>query len=81
MTLRDLLGLPLSAAEEAAEKAHLDISRRIYTSAQGQKRLEEEKSGMLEDRVIGFRSDTLILGRFRTAQPSESPPDEGGADS
>ncbi len=81
MTLRDLLGLPLSAAEEAAEKAHLNISRRVFTRAQGQKRLEEEKSDLFEDRVIGFRPDTLILGRFRTAQPSGCPSADDGGDS
>ncbi len=79
MTLKDLLGLPLSAAQEAAERAHLPLPRLVYTRAQGEKRLQEEQTSSFEDRVIGCREDMLILGRFRTAQPEEALPDGAGS--
>ena len=70
MKLKELLGLPLSAALETAERGHLQL-KCLYTEAPARKNAGEEKA-FLEDRVIGFRDHTLIVGRFHTAQPLET---------
>ena len=70
MIQKDLLGLPLSAALEAAERGHLQIDC-LYTEPPAQRGANSD-TGPLEDRVIGYREHTFIVGRFKTGQPSDA---------